>query len=116
MSITPIVFQFPNMDSAQRAFDTLKELGYEPSYHQGGTTPVLHIHVEKEDLTSALEIGHACNGNLVETGEETTFLMETAYELGSIPIPAHLINEDGDVPDQEEDRDAVSYFDAGIRM
>ncbi|RUS46623.1 hypothetical protein [Cohnella sp. AR92] len=94
MSYTSILFQFPQEQAARIAYDTLEELGYDPQLHEGGR---LHIHVIREDLTSALEIVQSHGGELVEQGQapaEVETMASIDYGLDCIPIPAHLVNED----------------------
>jgi hypothetical protein len=92
MAHTAILFRFPQEKAARQAFDTLQELGYDPQLHEGG---LLHIHVENEDLTSALEIVQAHGGEWVEQAPapSVTFV-SSACEPDAIPIPAHLVHED----------------------
>ncbi|MBB6637237.1 hypothetical protein [Cohnella thailandensis] len=94
MNHTSILFQFPQEQAARVAYDTLAELGYDPQLHEGGR---LHIHVIREDLTSALEIVQSHGGELVESEDGNSEVESMAcveYGLDSIPIPAHLVNED----------------------
>lgn len=85
-------FQFKDAAGLSHAFDTLQELGYDPVREQG---QLLHIHIERQDLTSALEIAEACGGQLVEeAGRSEMNVMDEAYGMHMIPIPAHLVNED----------------------
>jgi hypothetical protein len=94
MNHTSILFQFPQEQAARVAYDTLAELGYDPQLHEGGR---LHIHVISEDLTSALEIVQSHGGELVESEDgnsEVEAMACVEYGLDSIPIPAHLVNED----------------------
>lgn len=111
-SPTAIVFDFPDERSAINAFSLMQELGYDPSMHDHDT---LHIHVINEDLTSALEIAQANGGILVEQSQiQDDALVNTAYGLDSIPIPAHLVNED--LIAEEEDQlpiiEGMSFFSA----
>ncbi|MEK0312674.1 hypothetical protein [Cohnella sp. 56] len=87
-----LMFEFPDEASARQACGTLDELGYEPQLHGGG---VLHIHVEREDLTSALEIAQSHGGRLVsEQAAADGALTASAYALDALTIPAHTVNED----------------------
>ncbi|MCY9515642.1 DNA/RNA helicase [Paenibacillus apiarius] len=98
-----IRFRFTDAASAMLAFDTLEELGYTPEY-DGDSHTELHVHVEKRDLTSALEIAEAHGGQLVEEADLTEVsLMNQAYGMDLIPIPAHVVNEDW----ADDDRYAV---------
>ncbi|MBB6673263.1 hypothetical protein [Cohnella nanjingensis] len=102
-----LMFRFPQENNARLAYDTLEELGYEPHLHEGGR---LHIHIVNEDLTSALEIVQSFGGELIEQAPaEESAITSEAYGLDCIPIPAHLVNEDGyDAPIhavQERDTD-----------
>ncbi|GAC42210.1 hypothetical protein [Paenibacillus popilliae] len=94
MEAAAIRFRFLDAASAQLAFDTLEELGYEPVY-DGHYRMELQIHVEKRDLTSAIEIAEVHSGTLVEAGAMTeSAIVNDAYNIDLIPIPAHVINED----------------------
>lgn len=87
-----LMFQFPDEAQAKLAGETLNELGYEPQQHEGGR---LHIHVEDEDLTSALEIVQCYSGQLMEHAPaEAVNVTDFAYGLDGIQIPAHTVNED----------------------
>ncbi|WP_372660518.1 hypothetical protein [Cohnella sp.] len=89
---TALMFQFPDDAQARIAGETLGELGYEPQLHEGGR---LHIHVEDEDLTSALEIVQCYSGQLMEHAPaEAVLVTDYAYAMDSIQIPAHTVNED----------------------
>jgi hypothetical protein len=92
MSHAALMFQFPDEPQAQLAGETLGELGYEPQLHGGGR---LHIHVQNEDLTSALEIVQCFSGQLMEHAPtEAVVVTDIAYGIDSITIPAHTVNED----------------------
>ncbi len=92
MNHAALLFQFPGESQARLAAETLDELGYEPQLHEGGR---LHIHVEDEDLTSALEIVQCYSGHLLEHAPaETVAVTDFAYGMDDIPIPAHTVNED----------------------
>lgn len=94
MAHRALMFQFPDETSASKACGTLDELGYDPQPHGVGR---LHIHVEREDLTSALEIVQSHGGELIsESAAEDVSLTASAYNLDSLPIPAHTVNEDWD--------------------
>ncbi|TDL52894.1 DNA/RNA helicase [Paenibacillus dendritiformis] len=114
MEAAAIRFRFSDAASARLAFDTLEELGYEPVY-DGDHRTELHIHVEKRDLTSAMEIAEAHGGTLVEEGDMTeSAIVNDAYNIDLIPIPAHVINEDW----ADDDRYALaapSHDDLGAR-
>lgn len=85
-------FQFKDGQGLVHAYDTLQELGYDPVREQGER---LHIHIERQDLTSALEIVEACGGSLIEEADRTEMsVMDEAYGMHMIPIPAHIVNED----------------------
>jgi len=92
MKHAALLFQFPEDSQAMLAAETLEELGYEPQLHEGGR---LHIHVQNEDLTSALEIVQCCSGHLLEHAPaEAVTVTDFAYGMDEIPIPAHTVNED----------------------
>ncbi|MGG2198039.1 MULTISPECIES: hypothetical protein [Paenibacillus] len=96
MTHTPIFFQFETNQEAYMALDTLEELGYKVSLHTETKSPVLHVIVDRNDLTSALEVAQAHGGRLLEgqasPSEISTYAM--AYDPdGLIPIPAHFVNE-----------------------
>lgn len=87
-----LMFKFPDEAQARLAGETLNELGYEPQLHEDGR---LHIHVEDEDLTSALEIVQCYSGQLMEHAPaEAVVVTDFAYGLDGIQIPAHTVNED----------------------
>lgn len=93
-----IRFSFPNMDSAIDAFETLQELGYEPVMEEGMEEhPTLHIHVERSDVQSALEIVQTHGGEIRDTAEAG--LTGSAADgpdcnIEGQGLPAHLVNED----------------------
>lgn len=94
-----IRFSFPNVDSAIDAFETLQELGYEPVMEEDtGGPPTLHIHVERSDVQSALEIVQTHGGEIVDTAPLGA--MENVAEDGpgcnieGRGLPAHTVNED----------------------
>ncbi|MDP5275055.1 DNA/RNA helicase [Chengkuizengella axinellae] len=97
MDKKPIIFEFEDKRSAFLALDTLEELGYEVFYHDEFSKPTLHIHIEKNDLTSALEIIQAHGGTMVEeaAADESRYV-NAAYgiEKDQISIPAHTVVED----------------------
>jgi hypothetical protein len=135
---TPIFFEFNQERDALLALDTLEELGYSPSLLTHFVKPTLHIHVEDQDLTSALEICEAHGGQLVEKSNSSaeTEAFALAYDLeGSIRIPAHVVNEDWTddyasrpdylaadaIPSEEEaafdpSNDDYNHFNPGIRL
>ena len=87
-----IRFRFKDSHSSQIAYDTMRELGYQPVLETGDD--VFHIHVHRQDLTSALEIAASQGGELIEEGKEERMMIDDAYGMDMIPIPAHLVNED----------------------
>jgi hypothetical protein len=92
MKHAALMFQFPDENQARLAGETLMELGYEPQLHEEGR---LHIHVQDEDLTSALEIVQCYAGQLMEHAPaEVVDVTDHAYGMEAIPIPAHTVNED----------------------
>lgn len=105
-----IIFDFPDGPNTQAAFQLLLELGYEPVRHSHTR---LHIHVEAEDLTSALEIAQAYGGELVEQAQmQEQLIANTAYGFNDIIIPAHIVNEDLIAKDDEHlSYDEISQFD-----
>lgn len=140
MSSAPIFFQFDSQETAALAQDTLEELGYEVGRHLETGKPMLHVIVDRGDLTSALEIAQSYGGKLLERegapDESRTFDM--AYDMdGMIPIPAHLVNEDwndqyadvsasafvnkssgayNDEGEFDPSGDDYDHFDAGVHM
>ena len=98
MNEAPIFFEFDQQRSAYLALDTLTELGYRPEFVDGAARPTLHIHVDKQDVASALEIAQAHGGRLAEqasSGLTETDAFAMAYDLDEgIRIPAHVVNED----------------------
>ncbi|WP_256761697.1 hypothetical protein [Cohnella sp. WQ 127256] len=92
MKQAALMFQFPDESQARLASETLMDLGYEPQMHEEGR---LHIHVQNEDLTSALEIVQCYAGQLMEHAfAETVVVTDIAYGMEDIRIPAHMVNED----------------------
>lgn len=109
----PIFFEFAQERDALLALDTLEELGYKPELLPETGRPTLHIHVDDQELTSALEIAQAHGGKLVERqqsrSEGDTYAM--AYDLeNSIRIPAHTVNEDW--PEGYAEHDGPAAADA----
>ncbi|BBI35787.1 hypothetical protein [Cohnella abietis] len=121
MNHAALMFQFPDESQARLAGETLLDLGYEPQQHGGGR---LHIHVQDEDLTSALEIVQCYAGQLLEHAHaEVIDVTNTAYGMEEISIPAHIVNEDwdegykaADSPDSKEqwaaDDGSYNHFNA----
>ncbi|TXK68822.1 hypothetical protein [Paenibacillus sp. N3.4] len=134
-SFVPIFFEFDKERDALLALDTLEELGYKPELLPDGKA-TLHIHVDEQEITSALEIAQAHGGRLAERkqtqAEPAMFAM--AYDLEDvIRIPAHTVNEDwsesyasvaldsNSIPSEDEaafdpSADDYNHFSAGIRM
>lgn len=105
MTQTPIFFQFATNHEAYMALDTLEELGYKVSLHTEMESPVLHVIIDRNDLTSALEIAQAHGGQLLEGKTSLTELSTYALAYdpdGLIPIPAHFVNEDEPAEDEAE--------------
>lgn len=99
MATAPIYFQFTEKKAALLALDTLQELGFTASlldHRHPDHKPVLQVNVEKGDLTSVLEIAQAHGGTLLKSGQfaDEPAVYTSAYDLGAVPIPAHLVNED----------------------
>jgi hypothetical protein len=92
-----VLFEFSHSTSADAAYATLLELGYKPVRNGSGQ---LHIHLNRGDLTSALEIAMAHGGYLLDqVGIREDAMFCSAYDTDAIPIPAHIVNEDmADVP------------------
>lgn len=130
----PIFFEFDQTRDALLALDTLEELGYKPELIEGERA-VLHIHLEEQEITSAIEIAQAHGGRLVDQpqqSERAAYAM--AYDLeGPIRIPAHTVNEDwadsyaasaidrDALPSDDEaafdpSADDYNHFSAGIRI
>ncbi|MFD1956426.1 hypothetical protein ACFSL6_20140 [Paenibacillus thailandensis] len=87
-----LLFNFADSKSAAIACDTLQELGYDPVLHEGNR---VHIHLNGDDLTSALEIAQANGGVLAEQSNlSESLVVNTAYALDGLSIPAHIVNED----------------------
>ncbi|MDG0810061.1 hypothetical protein [Cohnella rhizosphaerae] len=92
MAYRALMFQFPDEGSAHKACGTLDELGYEPQPHGVGR---LHIHVDGDNLASALEIAQSHGGELLaEAPADDAELLAVAYALDELQIPAHTVNED----------------------
>lgn len=133
----PIFFEFDQTRDALLALDTLEELGYKPELLEGERA-MLHIHLDAQEITSAIEIAQSHGGRLVDRpqmqSEQATLAM--AYDLeGSIRIPAHTVNEDWSdsyaasavvadrdaLPSDDEaafdpSADDYNHFSAGIRI
>ncbi|CAH1216801.1 hypothetical protein PAECIP111893_04176 [Paenibacillus plantiphilus] len=128
---TALLFQFADTASASSAAETLQELGYEAINNE---VQKVHVHLQNGDLTSALEIVQAYGGSLIgqsaihEAGD--AMMVDEAYGLDAIPIPAHIVNEDwiaqeentlhnhnDDAPGQEDflpDNGTYSYFSGDV--
>ena len=123
-----IRFDFADRRSAHKAYETLEELGYEPRLVEEGERTTVYAKVERNDLTSALEIAQSFGGSYVDEsrfwghgrsedgvrsgirGED--YGMEAAGELGGeFRIPAHIVNEDLD-----EDYMRGDSFSADVRI
>lgn len=65
-----IVFQFADRHTALQAMETFEELGYDSELIDE-PTPKVAIQVVNEDLTSALEIGQAFGGRLLDQASRT---------------------------------------------
>ena len=103
-SQTPIFFQFPDRQSARNALDTLREIGYRADEAEAEDGAAVSVFIDRNDLTSALEIAQATGGRLIERGRETglrTFRM--AYDTDAVPIPAHTVVDER--PDHAEKQD-----------
>lgn len=108
-----IRFRFEQKGNAQLAYELMQELGYHPVMETGDH--VFHIHLNRQDLTSALEIAASYGGTLVEeSGRRESMLLDDAYGIDMIPIPAHLVNEDWATEDRYA-RTAVSADDLSHR-
>ncbi|RKN65147.1 hypothetical protein [Paenibacillus ginsengarvi] len=96
MSEAPIYFEFSDSSAAVMALDTLSELGYHAHATELDGKPGVQVYIDKNDLTSALEIAQASGGMLLSTERAAADAdsYKLAYELDSVPIPAHLVNED----------------------
>ncbi|MGZ0039638.1 hypothetical protein [Paenibacillus ottowii] len=91
-------FQFRDPQQAAQACETLKEIGYAASTN--GDTG-LSVHVENQDVLSALEICQAYEGSIIETGvvtyrpgNQNNGVPNPGYSPEDWIIPAHIINED----------------------
>lgn len=123
MSSEPIFFQFKEDADTKLALNTLEELGYQAGVFDYEGKATLHVHLDNQDIASALQIVQSCGGNLVEVsrGEEIK-LYDEVYSMDTIPIPAHLVNEDWEDTDTVQAAntlaadEAISGFDAGIHM
>ncbi|CAM4476807.1 hypothetical protein [Paenibacillus tarimensis] len=100
-----VQFSFVSSSEASMAYATLQELGYSPVREEER----VHVHIQQGDLTSALEIAMAHGGQLCgQAAIRDNTVIETAYDIDAIPIPAHTVNEDwteayaGDTPGNEE--------------
>jgi hypothetical protein len=99
MNNAPIFFQFADHKAAYQAFDTLQELEFNVhwiEHDQPDPRPIIQIVMERNDLTSALEIAQSHGGVLLEEdhpGQEAE-VFTAAYGLDQIQIPAHVVTED----------------------
>lgn len=96
-------FQFRDLQQAAEACETLKEIGYSASTN--GDTG-LSVHIENQDVLSALEICQAYEGSMIESGilslrpdgmlgvQENIGARNPGYSPEDWIIPAHIINED----------------------
>jgi hypothetical protein len=114
----PIYFQFVHHKAALQAFDTLQELEYNVEmleHDHKEHLPILVLHVDSSDLTSALEIAQAYGGRLREEkqGYQEHDVITSAYSLDNISIPAHVVNDEEIFDPSERDYD---HFPAGIRL
>jgi len=105
----PIYFQFPDRQSARNALDTLREIGYRADETETEDGFVVSVFIDRNDLTSALEIAQATGGRLMEHGRETGLLtFQMAYDTDAVPIPAHTVVDERpdyaetDAPREEE--------------
>ncbi|MCD1258704.1 hypothetical protein B5M42_007635 [Paenibacillus athensensis] len=112
-SAAPLFFEFEQENHAIMALDMLEELGYKPQLLERFDKPTLHLHLDGQEVTSALEIAQAYGGQLVErphaASGEAAFAMAYGLE-GSIAIPAHTVNEDW--PDGYAQASSVDWHDA----
>jgi hypothetical protein len=118
MHAIPIYFQFIDHKAALQAFDTLQELEYEVDWLEHDHKehlPTLKLNVERSDLTSALEIAQAHGGTLIEAKQDYNELdvVTSAYNLDTIAIPAHVINDEEPFDPSESEYD---HFPAGVRL
>lgn len=92
---TPIFLKFGGEREAELALEMLRELGYPCGMTEQKDNTVIHVHVDNQDLVSALEIAQAYGGSIVnDSGAEVVQMFDYAYTLNEIPIPAHIVNED----------------------
>jgi hypothetical protein len=118
MHSTPIYFQFTDRKAALQAFDTLQELEYEVEWldhDHKEHLPTLLLNVERSDLTSALEIAQSHGGTMIQGKQDynETEILASAYNLESIAIPAHVVNDEEPLDPSENEYD---HFPAGVRL
>ncbi|WP_270165336.1 hypothetical protein [Paenibacillus sp. SYP-B4298] len=102
-----IGFEFSDPHSASLAWSMLRELGYVPD--RVGERHV-QLALQSGDLISALEIAMSYGGRLLErTAGDAYEMNDTAYELDqvSISIPAHMVNEDWVMTEEESGSNGV---------
>lgn len=102
-----IGFEFADLHSASLAWSMLRELGYAPE--RAGERQV-QLELQSGDLISALEIAMSYGGRLIErTAADACVLDDAAYEMDSvpIPIPAHIVNEDWVMTEEQSGNDGV---------
>lgn len=96
-------FQFRDPQQAAEACETLKEIGYSASTNGDAG---LSIHIQNQDVLSALEICQVYEGSMIESGilsfrpgttpgeQGNTSVRNPGYSPEDWIIPAHIINED----------------------
>ncbi|WP_040949589.1 hypothetical protein [Gorillibacterium massiliense] len=91
--MSSIFFQFDDIQAIRSAAGTLSELGYPVQF-------LLQVPIETANLSAALDISQACGGRLAEVTEPLHFalaesaMLQSAYNLGGIQVPAHTVTED----------------------
>ncbi|MCM3784878.1 hypothetical protein M3231_18070 [Neobacillus mesonae] len=100
MNEAAFIVRFQNEDKARKAYDMLMELGYKPNMLGGG---LMDCNIERQDVTSALEIIEAYGGEVQDDSNEQTHEALTPEmnqmsdtEFAYLSIPAHTVNEDLD--------------------
>jgi hypothetical protein len=125
----PMKVRFTDRRSAHLALDTLTELGFHAHMGREGGTPEVHVFLENNDLTSALEIVQSHGGELLESAPAFTApaAYTLAYGLDGIPIPAHFVSEEEPEGDAEAERfagtreespsgETYDHFSADVRF
>ena len=93
--MTSIYFQFDESQAVFTAAESLQELGFSVQF-----LLQVPVHIHGGDLTAALEVAQSSGGRLAEVTEAVHFalaessMLQQAYGLDGIRVPAHTVTED----------------------